>query len=87
MEAGSSPRRARPRAAAAPTRAGLNHGQIALLRGVVLDQTHSLPTDPDALNLLHDGRLLAYGGDSEWYFPHTLLLLQRVRIRVSPPVG
>ena len=67
--------------------AGLNHGQIALLRGVVLDQTHSLPTDPDALNLLHDGRLLAYGGDSEWYFPHTLLLLQRVRIRVSPPVG
>lgn len=67
--------------------AGLNGGQIALLRGVVLDQAHGLPTDPDALNLLNDGRLLVYGGDSEWYFPHTLLLLQRVRIRVSGPVN
>lgn len=67
--------------------AGLNSAQVALLRGVVLDQNHGLPSDPDALSLLNDGRLLAYGGDSEWFFPHTLLLLQRVRIRVSGPVG
>ncbi len=67
--------------------AGLHSGHVALLRGVVLDQSHGLPADHEAQTLLADGRLLVYAGDSEWYFPHPLLLLQRVRLRVGPNTG
>lgn len=63
--------------------AGLHAGHVALLRGVVLDQNHGLPADPEAQALLADGRLLVYSGDTEWFFPHPLLLLQRVRLRVG----
>ncbi len=63
--------------------AGLHSGHIAMLRGVVLDQSHGLPADGEAQTLLSDGRLLVYSGETEWYFPHPLLLLQRVRLRVG----
>lgn len=63
--------------------AGLHSGHVALLRGVVLDQAHGLPADADAGGLLQDGRLLVYMGETEWFFPHPLLLLQRVRLRVG----
>lgn len=68
--------------------AGLHSAHVAMLRGVVLDQSHGLPADPEAQTLMADGRLLVYSGESDWYFPHPLLLLQRVRLRVgsSPTV-
>lgn len=62
---------------------GLSAGSINLLRNVILDPTHAFPVDPEARSLLADGRLLAFSHESEWFFPHPLLLAQRVRIRVG----
>ena len=61
--------------------AGLDASHISLLRNVVLDPLHALPHDAEAEALLRDGRLLVYSGDTEWYFPHTLLLVQRIKLR------
>lgn len=50
-------------------------GEIELLRAVMIDPEHGLPSDPAAFELLRQQRLLPYPNDNPWYYPHPLLTL------------
>lgn len=59
---------------------GLHKGHIRVLEEVAKDPGHQLPEDPLAQELLSYGTLLPYPNQSEWYYPHPLLLLHRIRV-------
>ncbi|MBZ0118138.1 MAG: hypothetical protein K8H88_14145 [Sandaracinaceae bacterium] len=54
--------------------AGLTTEHVDLLRGVISDPKHRLPSGPLSYELLRTSRLLPYPDGSEWYYPHALLL-------------
>jgi hypothetical protein len=56
---------------------GIDRGDLAILRQVMLDQ--KLPDDDNAIDLLNSFWLLPYPNESEWYFPHPLLVLSQLR--------
>lgn len=58
---------------------GVNRRHIEVLEGVLADPRHQLPDDPEATRLLHSFWLLPYPNESEWYFPHPLLLMAKLR--------
>ena len=60
---------------------GLDKGHISVLQAIADDPLRELPRDPTARELLEYGHLLPYPNESEWYFPHPLLLLHKVRLK------
>lgn len=60
---------------------GLDKGHIAVLQAIADDPLRELPRDPTARELLEYGHLLPYPNESEWYFPHPLLTLHKVRLK------
>jgi hypothetical protein len=59
---------------------GLHKGHIRVLEGVARDPQHRLPEDPLAQDLLTYGTLLPYPNESEWYYPHPLLLRHLIQV-------
>lgn len=59
---------------------GLHKGHIRILEEVARDPDHRLPADPLAQELLSYGTLLPYPNESEWYYPHPLLLMHLVKV-------
>ncbi|OJH34128.1 hypothetical protein [Cystobacter ferrugineus] len=60
---------------------GLNKGHIELLEEIANDPAHQLPANPLAQDLLSYQTLLPYPNESEWYYPHPLLMMHLVRLR------
>ncbi|WP_170228771.1 AAA family ATPase [Polyangium fumosum] len=59
---------------------GLHKGHIQTLEEIARDPDHRLPQGPLAQELLSYGTLLPYPNDSEWYFPHPLLLRHMIKL-------
>lgn len=59
---------------------GLHKGHIRLLEETARDPDHRLPEGALAQELLAYGTLLPYPNDSEWYYPHPLLLRHVVKV-------
>lgn len=59
---------------------GLHKGHIRVLEEIAQDPKHRLPEDPLAQDLLSYGTLLPYPNESEWYYPHPLLLLNLLQV-------
>ena len=66
---------------------GLHKGHIELLQGVADDPSHALPESPLAQELLNYQTLLPYPNESEWYYPHPLLLMHLIRVGAAPASG
>lgn len=58
---------------------GLDRGHIRVLAAVMQDPEHLLPEGDQVDDLLDQWSLLPYPNESEWYFPHPLLTMRRVR--------
>ena len=60
---------------------GLDRGDLELLRGVASDPDHDLPArERDRVDQLLDRfALLPYPNESEWYYPHPLLMLGKLK--------
>ena len=66
---------------------GLNKGHIELLEKIALDPLHQLPKDGLAQELLLCEALLPYPNESEWYYPHPLLMMHLVKPRAPGSTG
>jgi hypothetical protein len=60
--------------------AGLDRGHIEILASVAKDPEHLLPDDERVDELLDQWSLLPYPNESEWYFPHPLLTIHRIKL-------
>ncbi len=58
---------------------GLNRGHLDLLEAVARDPDHVLPDNKLVDSLLDQWCLLPYPNESEWYYPHPLLMKRLVR--------
>jgi hypothetical protein len=59
---------------------GIDAGHLQLLRKVMQDPAHDLPPhDEKVEELLTTGWLLPYPNEHEWFYPHPLLLMVRLR--------
>lgn len=58
---------------------GLNSHHLGLLRTVMQDEQHMLPDDKGVEEMLNNWWLLPYPNESEWYQPHPLLMLVKLR--------
>jgi hypothetical protein len=58
---------------------GLDSGHIGVLEKVARDPHHHLPQGEIARALLTYDRLLPYPNESEWFYPHPLLMLNLLR--------
>jgi hypothetical protein len=63
---------------------GLRKGHVKVLEEVARDPRHELPDGEAADELLRTLRLLPYRNKSEWFYPHPLLLIAKVR---ATPTG
>jgi hypothetical protein len=63
---------------------GLDAGHIEVLEKTAADPLRRLLADGRARELLDYGQLLPYPNESEWYYPHPLLLMHLVR---TSPAG
>lgn len=63
---------------------GLRKGHVQVLEEVARDPRHELPDGEAADELLKTLRLLRYRNKSEWFYPHPLLLIAKVR---ATPTG
>jgi hypothetical protein len=59
---------------------GLRKGHVQVLEEVARDPRHELPDGEAADELLRTLRLLPYRNKSEWFYPHPLLLIAKVRV-------
>jgi hypothetical protein len=59
---------------------GIHKGHLSLLEEVARDPEHRLPEGPLAQDLLSYGTLLPYPNESEWYYPHPLLLRHLLKV-------
>jgi hypothetical protein len=60
---------------------GLHKEHVQLLEEVANDPLHRPPSGPLAEELLNYHRLLPYPNESEWYYPHPLLMMHLVRTK------
>lgn len=58
---------------------GLDEDHIKLLEQVIQNRLHRLPGDGKARDLLSYGKLLPYPNETEWYYPHPLLLMHMLQ--------
>ncbi|HSN97991.1 MAG TPA: hypothetical protein VLS89_06820 [Candidatus Nanopelagicales bacterium] len=63
---------------------GIDSGDVEILERIARDPKHELPAGDKARELLTYARLLPYPNESEWYYPHPLLTIHKVRAK---PVG
>jgi hypothetical protein len=66
---------------------GLHKGHLDLLQAVADDPRHALPSGALAQELLDYQTLLPYPNESEWYYPHPLLLMHLIRAGAAPASG
>lgn len=66
---------------------GLDRGHIRLLAEIAADPEHRLPQGELARVLLGYGALLPYPNESEWYYPHPLLMMSLVRMTPAGSPG
>lgn len=66
---------------------GLDSGDVALLSRVANDPDHELPEGEKARELLSYGHLLPYSNGSEWFYPHPLLTIRKVRKTPTGPTA
>lgn len=66
---------------------GLDAGHIEVLERLASDPLRRLPPDERARELLGYGQLLPYPNESEWYYPHPLLLMHLVRPSQAGSIG
>jgi len=59
---------------------GLDEDHIQLLEQVMQNRLHRLPGDGRARDLLSYGKLLPYPNETEWYYPHPLLLMHMLKL-------
>ncbi|AGP36725.1 hypothetical protein BE04_01340 [Sorangium cellulosum] len=59
---------------------GLYREDFELVARIARDPRHELPNDPRTNDLLRYFRLLPYSNGSEWFYPHPLLTLSKVRV-------
>ncbi len=64
---------------------GLFKEQIAILNAVALNPKDDPGDDERVRDLLRYGRLLPYPNGSEWFYPHPLLTLNKVKTPKRPP--
>ena len=60
---------------------GLDEAHIDVLEHIMQNPLHRLPGDGKARDLLTYGHLLPYCNESEWYYPHPLLLMHLLKPR------
>lgn len=60
------------------TEAGLTRGHLDVLSALIADPSN-LPDDPKVADMLDVCLILPYPNESEWYFPHPLLLKAKLR--------
>ncbi len=58
---------------------GLHRGHLELLEQVIADPEHRLPKDDLVWTLLANHQLAPFPNESEWYYPHPLLMLSLLR--------
>jgi hypothetical protein len=63
--------------------AGLNRRHVDVLRVVLEDPQHMLPDDDIVDEMLDNWWLLPYPNESEWYQPHPLLMLVKLRSTIT----
>ncbi|MCX4242488.1 hypothetical protein [Paraliomyxa miuraensis] len=63
--------------------AGLNRRHVDVLRAVLEDPQHMLPDDDIVDEMLDNWWLLPYPNESEWYQPHPLLMLVKLRSTIT----
>jgi len=66
---------------------GLDSGDVALLSRVANDPDHELPEGEKARELLSYGHILPYSKGSEWFYPHPLLTIRKVRKTSAGPTA
>jgi hypothetical protein len=66
---------------------GLDEGHIGVLERVMKNPLHRLPGDGKARDLLTYGQLLPYPNETEWYYPHPLLLMHLLRASTASSSG
>lgn len=64
---------------------GLHRGHIEVLEQVIADPEHRLPKDDLVWTLLANHQLAPFPNESEWYYPHPLLMLSLLRPRPGSP--
>jgi hypothetical protein len=62
---------------------GLNRGHIRVLEAIANDPEHRLPDEDLAQKLLAAGLLLPYPDGNEWYYPHPLLTMSLLRVKLA----
>jgi hypothetical protein len=60
---------------------GLHEGHLRLLEEIASNPKHHLPNNSLFDDLLNYHRLLPYPNESEWYYPHPLLMMHMVQVR------
>lgn len=66
---------------------GVHQGHLKVLEQVVTEHpVYACPEGPEAQELLDYGHLVPYPNDSEWFYPHPLLMIHLVR-RTRPAPG
>jgi hypothetical protein len=63
--------------------AGLNRRHLDILEAVLADPQHMLPDDDIVDEMLDNWWLLPYPNESEWYQPHPLLMLVKLRSSIT----
>lgn len=63
--------------------AGLNRRHVDILSAVLADPQHMLPDDDIVDEMLDNWWLLPYPNESEWYQPHPLLMLVKLRSSIT----
>lgn len=63
--------------------AGLNRRHVDLMSAVLADPQHLLPDDDIVDEMLDNWWLLPYPNESEWYQPHPLLMLVKLRSSIT----
>lgn len=64
---------------------GLDEDHIEILERVMRNPLHRLPGNEKARELLTYGQLLPYPNETEWYYPHPLLLMHLLRPTTTLP--
>jgi hypothetical protein len=59
---------------------GVDKGHITVLEAIARDPKHELPDSQTARELLTYARLLPYPNESEWFYPHPLLMISKIRL-------
>lgn len=63
---------------------GLHRGHLRVLQAIADDPEHALVEDPLVEELLVSASLLPFPNESEWYYPHPLLMMHKLKPSGGP---